>query len=116
MAAELGVTPRHIRILHVEFRKTGSTHVPRAPGRPFLLPPSPDEVQLVLDAYLLEEVGVMRTAISLRRAGHNISCQRVYRIMKENGLVVPSEAKSRKRRWVRYERKHLVLSRDIQYF
>ena len=26
--------------------------------------------------------------------------------MKESGLVVPSEAKSRKRKWVRYERKH----------
>ncbi len=106
VAAELGVTSRHIRRLHAEFRKTGSAHIPRTPGRPTIPPPSPDEVQLVLDTYRLEEVGVVRTAISLRRAGHNISYQRVYRIMKESGLVVPSEAKSRKRKWVRYERKH----------
>ena len=61
---------------------------------------------MVPDAYRLEKVGVLRTAISLRRAGHNVSYQRAYRIIKENGLVVPSEAKSRKRKWVRYERKH----------
>ena len=105
VAAELEVTPRHIRRLHAEFRKTEHAHIPRAPGRPAIPPPSPDEVQLVLDAYRLEEVGVLRTAISLRRAGHNISYQRVCQIMKESGLV-PSEAKSRKRKWVRYERKH----------
>ena len=106
MAAELKVTPRHIRRLRAEFRETGSVHVPRLPGRPTLQPPSQEEVQMVLDAYRLEKIGVLRTAISLRRAGHNISYQRVYRIMKENGLVVPSEAKSRKRKWVRYECKH----------
>ena len=106
VAAELKVTPRYIRRLRAEFRETGSVHVPRLPGRPILQPPSQEEVQMVLDAYQLEKVGVLRTMTSLRRAGHNISYQRVYRIMKENGLVVPSEAKSRKRKWVRYERKH----------
>ena len=30
----------------------------------------------------------------------------IYRIMKGNGLVTPSAAKSRKRKWVRYERRH----------
>ena len=89
VAAELKVTPRHIRRLRAEFRETGSVHVPCLPGRPTLQPPSQEEVQMVLDAYQLEKVGVLRTAISLRRAGHNISYQRVYRIMKENGLVVP---------------------------
>ena len=89
VVAKLGVTPRHIRRLRTEFRETGSAHVPRSPGRPALLPPSQEEVQLVLDAYKPEEVGVLRTAISLRRAGHDISYQRVCRIMKENGMVVP---------------------------
>ena len=99
VVTELGVMSRHIRRLHVEFREAESAHIPRAPGRPALLSPSPDEVQLVLDAYRLEEVGVVHTAISLRRAGHDISYQRIYRIMKESGLVVPSEAKSQKRKW-----------------
>ena len=58
------------------------------------------------DAYKLEEVGVLRTAISLCRTGHDIRYQQVCRIMKKNGLAVPSDAKSRKRKWVRYERKY----------
>lgn len=100
VAAELGVTSRHIWRLYAKFRKTEHAPIRRTPSRPALLSPSPDEVQLVLDTYRLEEVGVVRTAIRLRRAGHNISYQRVYRIIKESGLVVPSEAKSQKRKWV----------------
>ena len=106
MAAELGVTPRHMRRLRAEFKETGFAHVPRSAGRPALKPPSQEEVQLVLNAYQQEKVGVLRTTLNLRMAGHNISYQRVYRIMKDNGLVVLSEAKSKKRKWVRYERKH----------
>ena len=49
VAAELGVTPRHIRRLHAEFRKTRSAHSPRASGRPAPLLPSPEGAQLVLD-------------------------------------------------------------------
>lgn len=85
MAAELGVTPRHIRMRRAEFGETGSVHVPRPPDRPALLPPSQEEVRLVWDIYRLEKAGVLRTAISLRRAGHNITRQRACRIMKENG-------------------------------
>ena len=61
---------------------------------------------MVLDAYRLEKVGVLRTMTGLRRAGHNIIYQRAYRIINDNGLVAPSEAKSRKRKWVLYGRKH----------
>ena len=66
VAAELGVIPRHIRRLRAKLRETGSAHVPLSPGRPALPPPSQEEVQLVLDSYKREEVGVLRTAISLR--------------------------------------------------
>lgn len=89
-AADLGVAPRHIRKLRAEFGETGSAHVLRSPGRRALPSPSQEEVQLVLDAYDLEKVGVVRTTISLRRAGHDILYPQVYRIMKKNELVVPS--------------------------
>ncbi|MCE2614644.1 MAG: hypothetical protein LVO36_01930, partial [Nitrosopumilus sp. (ex Thoosa mismalolli)] len=50
--------------------------------------------------------GVVSTTIRLQKS-HNISYCRVYRIMKENGMVVvPSKTKSRRRKWVRFERKH----------
>ena len=67
--------------------------------------PSPDEVQLVLDEHRREDVGVLRTAMNLRK-DYDISYAKVYQVMKENGLVVPSTAKSCRRKWIRYERKH----------
>ncbi len=104
VASEIGVTPRHVRRLWVEFRVTGSPHVPKTPGRPAARP-SPDEVQLVLGEHKHEDVGVLRVAMNLRKS-HDISYSKVYRIMKEGGLVAPSAAKSRRRKWIRYERKH----------
>ena len=86
------------------FRTVGTPHVPQRPGRP-ARPPSPEEVRLVLDECRQEPQGVLRTAMNLQ-VNHDISYQRVYRIMKENGLVVSSAAKSKKRKWVRYERRH----------
>ena len=104
VASEIGVTPRHVRRLWAEFRATGFPHVPKTPGRP-TTKPSPDEVQLVLDEHKHEDVGVLRVAMNLRKS-HDIRYSEVYRIMKESGLVTPSAAKSGRRKWIRYERKH----------
>ena len=48
---------------------------------------------------------VLHTTIRLQDS-YDIIYQRVYRIMNENGLVTLSPAKSRKRKWIRHERKH----------
>ena len=74
------------------------------PGQPATRP-SLDEVQMVLDEHKREDVGVLRTAMNLRK-DHDIRYSKVYLVMKENGLVIPSAAKSRRRKWIRYERKH----------
>ena len=55
----------------------------------------------MLDAHSTDPAGVLRTT---RNLGSHIGHRRVYRIMKSNGLVVPSPAKAKKRKWVRYER------------
>ena len=57
--------------------------------------PPPDEVQLVLGEHKREGVGVVRVAMNLRKS-HDISYSKVYRIMKENGLVTPSAAQIQK--------------------
>ena len=40
----------------------------------------------------------------LQDAGHAISYNRVYRMMKEQGLVAASDAKSCQKKWLQYER------------
>ena len=53
-----------------------------------------------------EHVGVLRIAKAVRTGNPDTSYKRAYRIMKENGLVTHSPAKSGKRKQVRYERKY----------
>ncbi len=104
VAEELGVTQRHIQRLWAEYLKTGKTHVQRPAGRPAGPEPSEEEIQAVLDVHGRKPEGVVHTAKRLRKEGGDISRYRTYGIMKSNGLVTASPAKSRQRKWVRYER------------
>lgn len=103
IAEELNVTQRRIQQLYAEFCKTGTVHVQRASGRRRVKPTN-EEVKLVLDKHQETHAGVVRTTCDLQ-PNCNISYRRVYRIMRENGLVTHSPAKSRRRKWIRYERK-----------
>ena len=104
VAEELGVTQRHIQRLWAEYLRTENVHVQRPAGRPADPGPSEQEIQAVLDVHGRKPEGVVRTAKRLRKEGHDISRHRAYGIMKSAGLVTDSPAKSRQRKWVRYER------------
>ena len=64
-----------------------------------------EEIRRVLDMHAQEPVGVLRTVVNLK-TDCDISYRRAYRIMKDNGLVTASPAKSKKRKWVRFERRY----------
>ena len=104
VAEELGVTQRHIQRLWAEYTRTGNVHVQRPAGRPADPEPSEQEIQAVLDVHGRKPEGVVRTAKRLRKEGCDISRHRTYGIMKSAGLATDSPAKSRQRKWVRYER------------
>ena len=59
---------------------------------------------MVLDTHRRWPDGVQLTVKRLRRTGYNIGYARVYHILKSNDMVTFSPAKSRQRKWVRYER------------
>ena len=78
-----------------EFCATGSSHVSKTPERPAIRP-SQNEAQAVPDEHKREDVGILRVAMNLRN-GHNIRYFKIYRIIKEKGLIIsltPSDAKS----------------------
>ena len=103
-AAELKVTRRRVQQLWAEFCSTGRHHVQDRPGRR-PSPPTQGDPDLVMGTHKTYQAGVLYTAKRLRKA-HVISYRLVYQIMKKNGLVVPSAAKSMKRKWVRFERRY----------
>ena len=75
------------------------------PGRPEMTP-SKEQTEAVLESYKKSPAGVTRTAKHLRHKGIKISHGTVYKIMKANDMVVPSAAKSRRRKWIRFERRY----------
>ena len=104
VAEETGVTQRHVQRLWAEYRRTGTLPALGSAGRPKESGPSDEEVQAVLDAHRRRPEGVLRTTKRLIQDGYDIRYNRVYAILKSNGLVTASPAKSRRRKWVRYER------------
>ena len=103
IADGVGISTRHVRRLWPRYAATGSLPVIKSAGRP-AAKISDEDVRRVLDAYGNEGVGVGRVAKALRH--QNISGRTVYKVMKEHGLVEPCPTKSKKRKWVRYERLH----------
>ncbi len=101
IARDLGITARHVRRLgqvptiRTTRMKMGRPHVPTTSA----------QIRLVTEAHRDDPVGVLRTAKRLSD-NHDISYRAVYRIMKKNGMVAPSAAKSKKRKYVRFERKY----------
>ena len=104
VAEELNISQRHVQRLWAEYVKTGKIHSRGNVGRPKKPKPSDAEVTMVLETHRRWPDGVQMTVRRLRRAGCDISYVRVYGILKSNGLVTASPAKSRQRKWVRYER------------
>ena len=100
IARDLDISPRHVRRLWARYQKTGDTRM--AMGRPRDCT-TEAQIRLVAGAYREQPVGAVRVARALRK-NHDISYGRVYRILKKSGMVAASAAKSRRRKWVRYER------------
>ena len=59
-----------------------------------------------MQEYDKRPAGVVHITRMLKKRHRDISYGSVYRIMSENGLVAHSKAKSRKRKWVRFERRY----------
>ena len=98
------MTRQHVQRLWAEYVKTGVEHQQRPAGRPEDPVPSGGEINAVLGAYHRKPEGVIRTAKRLQKEGRNISRSKACLVTKSNGLVVDSPAKSKKRKWIRYER------------
>ena len=99
------ISQRRVQQLLAEFRATGAIPVLQRPGRP-RIKLNQDRTDSVLKACEEIPAGVQRITRILRKQGTQIRYDAVYRVMKDGGYVVPSAAKSKRRKWVRYERKY----------
>jgi putative transposase len=103
IAKQQKVTPRWVRYLYDKYLKTGKLPVPKKPGKP----PKPllkKEINLVKKMYKTNPCGAVNME-KLLPSNKKISHNRIHKIMKQEDLAVTHTKKSRKRKWIRYERK-----------
>ena len=105
IAKEMEISQRRVQQLWAEFRATGKSHVPQKPGRVRIYP-TKEQIDAVLDAHKTLSAGVARIAKYLHDKNMVISYNTTYHIMKEHGMITPSPAKSRRRKWIRFERRY----------
>ena len=104
VAGEMKVSQRHVRRLWAEYLRAGTVRTRGRTGRPRGADTPDAEAEMVRDTHRRWSDGVQPTVKRLRRAGCNMGYTKVYRILKSNCLVTASPAKSRQRKWMRYER------------
>ena len=104
IAKQQGITKQHALFVYKKYR--GCKHpVLRKSGRP-LKPLLKDEVELVKQLYKEQPMGATSMEAILSIEGKHIPHNRLHRILKENSLACTQPNKSRRRKWIRYERKH----------
>lgn len=100
------ITPRWARELYREYKKTGRYPYPKPPGRKSSHIKA-EECRRVLE---MKEKHPLSGATTLEklldREGVHIPHNRVHRILKERGLAKDEPKKQKRKRWIRYERKH----------
>jgi len=103
IAKQQGITKQHA--LRVFKRFNNQKPVLRKPGRqPKLI--QKQEVKLIKEFYAKQPMGAVNMEKILCFNGHNIPHNRIHKILKEQGIACTQPKKSKRRKWIRYERKH----------
>ncbi len=78
----------------------------KEPGRP-PKPITADQIRAVLEAYNKYRLGAcMLERILEEEFGVKMSHNKIHRVLREHGLARREPKKAKRRKWVRYERKH----------
>jgi len=104
IARQQGITPRHARRLFARFRDSEKPRLGR-PGRGAKRITA-EERQVVAELYKKQPMGATNMERILSLDGHSIPHNRLHRILKELKLACTQPNKSRRRKWIRFERKH----------
>jgi len=103
IAKTQNITPQHVCKVYRKFRNKKPEFLPcgRKPKQI-----TEEERKLVKRAYEKFHAGATTIEQILDEKGKHINHNRIHKIMLEEGLARKEPKKSRRRKWVRYERKH----------
>jgi putative transposase len=105
IAKQQNITPRWARKLYEKYLETGEYPFPNKPGRcPNKI--SKQEIVLIKRLFRKQPFGAVNMEKILSIKGKHIPHNRIHKIMKQEGIAITQPNKSRRRKWIRYERKH----------
>lgn len=106
IARVYGITPRRLQQLWAQYRSTGQMPTLHKPGRP-RKPPDPVEEEMVLEMWGKHHVcAVILEHLIQKEHGERIPHNRIHTILVKHGYAKKNPKKQRRRKWIRYERKH----------
>ncbi len=105
IAKQQKVSSRWVRKLYTKYLQNKEYPFPKKPGRP-PTPLSKQEVGLVKRLFAKQPFGAVNMEKILSINGKHMPHNRIHKIMKQEGLALTQPNKSKRRKWIRYERKY----------
>ena len=117
IAETMGISVRYVQKLWAKFKNTPKDKIvfPAKMGRPCRGSPTSAEQSAVLSARAKLNAGVNRVWHHLKKLGHAIPKHVVHAILRDSGDAVEHKRKQKRRKWIRYERKHSNTMRHTDY-
>jgi len=104
IARTQSINPRHARRVHKKYKNVKNPILHKAGRKP--KPISDEDKDLVIRTYKEYLVGATMIESILDEKGIHIPHNRIHKILLEEGLAKQDKNKQKKRKWIRYERKH----------
>jgi putative transposase len=101
-----GITPRWVRELYKYYRETGKYPYPKRPGRPPKTISNRDRIRVLAMKKRHPLSGALTLEKLLDHEGDHIPHNRIHKILRIEGLAKNEPKKQKRRKWIRYQRKH----------
>jgi len=100
------ISEARVKQLWGEYKRTGTVHQLKSPGRPAKKPLPPSEEQTIVDAFMKHKCGAVYLERILKNEGFNFSHNIIHNVLMKNRLSSAEPNKSVKKKYVKYERRH----------
>jgi len=98
------ITPQHARHVYSEYKNKKDIIFNRCGRKPKEI--LQEEEDLIISTYKEYPIGAVNMEELLKEKGKHIPHNRIHRIMKKHNLAITEPRKSKRRKWIRYERRH----------
>lgn len=106
IAITQNITPRRVKQLWAEYRRTGEIPKLKNPGRKKMKVDN-ETIQLILGTYDEFKQGAVRLEdIIAKKYSLHIPHNKIHKVLKEHNKAKDEPKKKKQKKWIRYERKH----------